>query len=377
MNPQEMGPEAAGSRVQHPAYNDDLGGDLFERHCLGTTAETVAGVQLQDGMIPWFPGGHCDPWNHVEAAMALLVAGYRVEAERAFQWLASTQLPDGSWYNYYLESGIEDYRKDTNVCAYVATGVWFHYLHTKDAGFLASMWPVVARAIDFVLAWQCSDGTVLWSLEPDGTPGSYALLTGSSSIYLSLRCAVACAEQLGLERPEWELSAGRLRHAILRGDELFEPKRNYAMDWYYPVLSGAVRATKGIERIRERWMEFVMGGLGVRCVSERPWVTAAETAECVIALDCLGLSGEARALFETTRGLRCEDGSYWTGLVFPEQIPFPGGERSTYTAAAVVLAANALAGQGASSGLFRGEGLPDLPDLSASVGAVADPAQQP
>ena len=26
-------------------------------------------------MIPWFPGGHCDPWNHVESAMALDVAG--------------------------------------------------------------------------------------------------------------------------------------------------------------------------------------------------------------------------------------------------------------------------------------------------------------
>ena len=35
------------------------------------------------GMIPWFDGGHCDPWNHVEAAMALTVAGLRDEALRA------------------------------------------------------------------------------------------------------------------------------------------------------------------------------------------------------------------------------------------------------------------------------------------------------
>ena len=27
-------------------------------------------------MIPWFPGGHCDPWNHVETTMALDVAGF-------------------------------------------------------------------------------------------------------------------------------------------------------------------------------------------------------------------------------------------------------------------------------------------------------------
>ena len=31
----------------------------------------IAEVQRPDGMIPWFEGGHCDPWNHVESAMAL------------------------------------------------------------------------------------------------------------------------------------------------------------------------------------------------------------------------------------------------------------------------------------------------------------------
>jgi hypothetical protein len=51
-------------------------------------------------------------------------------------------------------------------------------------------------------------------------------------------------------------------------------------------------------------------------------------------------------------------------MVYPQSIPFPGGERSTYTAAAVVLAANALAGTGRSSGLFRGEGLPSRMDLA-------------
>ena len=43
------------------------------------------------GMIPWFPGGHADPWNHVEAAMALDLggphdrgrAGLRVAGRRA------------------------------------------------------------------------------------------------------------------------------------------------------------------------------------------------------------------------------------------------------------------------------------------------------
>lgn len=46
------------------------------------TAESIASLQLDTGMIPWFPGGHCDPWNHVETAMALDVAGLHGPAER-------------------------------------------------------------------------------------------------------------------------------------------------------------------------------------------------------------------------------------------------------------------------------------------------------
>ena len=38
---------------------------------LKQTAEPIAEWQLESGMIPWFPGGHADPWNHIEATMAL------------------------------------------------------------------------------------------------------------------------------------------------------------------------------------------------------------------------------------------------------------------------------------------------------------------
>ena len=30
------------------------------------TAEAIIDWQLPNGMIPWFPGGHSDPWNHIE-----------------------------------------------------------------------------------------------------------------------------------------------------------------------------------------------------------------------------------------------------------------------------------------------------------------------
>ncbi|MEY2565885.1 MAG: hypothetical protein QOE35_414 [Actinomycetota bacterium] len=333
------------------------------------TADSIADWQLDSGMILWFPGGHCDPWNHVEAAMALTVGGRGADAERAYEWLASTQHDDGSWFNYYLADGVEDYRLDTNVTAYVAVGVWHHFLATGDPAFLERMWPVVDKAMGFVLRLQQPGGQILWSIEPDGiTPGRFALLTGSSSVLHSLRAGVAIAERLRRERPEWELAAGQLAHAIAhRRLELFEPKDRWAMDWYYPVLSGALHGADARAHLQDRWDEFVMEGLGVRCVADRPWATAAETAECAIACAISGMKAEAARLLRFTRHMRAEDGSYFTGCVHPQCVRYPGDERTTYTAAAIVLADDLLKGGAATTGVFAGHALPAVVDLPEAV----------
>ena len=338
---------------------------ILSAHQVRATGDVIAELQLPSGQIQWFPGGHADPWNHVEAAMALAVAGRKAEAERAFEWLEAIQHDDGAWFNYYIGDEVEDARLDTNVIAYVATGVCHHHLVTGDTGFVDAMWPMVERAIEFVLRLQQPGGEILWSLEPDRSPGRFALLTGSSSIYLSLRCATALAWLLGHERPEWELAAGRLAHTVAYREHAFEPKVPWAMDWYYPVLSGAVTGDAARARLEERWHEFVIDGLGVRCVNTGDWVTAAETSELVLTLDAVAMRDEAVDLLSWTRHLRDDDGSYWTGCVHPQCVRFPGGERTTYTSAAVILATHALTGSGATAGLFRGDGLPVGLDLES------------
>lgn len=310
---------------------------------LHATVDSIAEWQLPTGMIPWFPGGHCDPWNHVEAAMALALGGRRAEAELAYEWLMRMQRPDGSWHQYYLADSIEQDKLDANVCAYVAAGVWHHYLLHRDEGFVETMWPVVEHAIDFVLDLQTPRGEIIWARHADGTPWSFALLTGSSSICHSLRCAIALAEHLGHERPDWELSAATLAQVIAHEPDAFAPKHRWAMDWYYPVLSGVIVGDEGRERLAARRDTFFMEGKGVRCVSDRPWVTAAETCECALAHLAVGEREVALELFAWAQTLREDDGRYWTGIVYPELVHFPGGEQSTYTAASVVLAADALA----------------------------------
>lgn len=332
---------------------------------LAASARHLAELQVSGGQIPWFPGGHCDPWNHVEAAMALTVTGYGDEARAAYRWLCAKQLGDGSWFNYYVGERVKDARLDTNVCAYLATGLYHYLLATGDVDFVASLWPHVERAVEFVLRWQLDDGTIRWSLDAQGRPEPYSLLTGSSSIFHSVRCAVALAERLDAAKPAWELSAGRLGHAVAHHPGAFAPKNEFAMDWYYPIFSGALVGAAGEQRLNDGWERHVMDDYGVRCVSTNDWVTAAETAECVLALDALGLTSRALDLFAFTRRHRRDDGAYWTGIAYPERVTFPGDETTSYTAAAILLAADALTSSSPASGLFRHGTLPvplDLPE---------------
>jgi MMP endo-(1,4)-3-O-methyl-alpha-D-mannosidase len=322
---------------------------------IARTADHLAGLQRPDGMIPWWPGGHCDPWNHVEAAMALDVVGRHDAAVAAYRWLASTQLPNGAWPNYCRSDGtIEDGKLDTNVCAYIATGVYHHWLSTGARDVVRELWPVVERAMAWVLSLRRNDGLALWAIEADGSrPWDYALLTGSSSIAHALVCGARLGRVIGRRRPHWERAAVEMRRSIAHHPERFEGKPRWAMDWYYPVLTGALPVSAGKVRLADGWDTFVIDGRGVRCVSDEPWVTASATAECVLAYAAIGDTDTAVDLVRWTTDHRRPDGAYWTGIVYPERIRFPSDEHTSYTAAAIVLAADAITDTSPAARVFR------------------------
>jgi len=66
----------------------------------------------------------------------------------------------------------------------------------------------------------------------------------------------------------------------------------------------------------------------------------------------VGETEAATELLRWTRAHRCLDGGYLTGLVYPQQVAFPGDERTAYTGAAVILAADALSRATPGSSLF-------------------------
>ena len=334
--------QPATSRVTTSHVSAHVSAHLPTRDQLRDTARWIASLQLPSGMIPWFVGGHCDPWNHVETAMALDVMGLHDEARHAYEWLMHTQRADGAWHNYYESDGsVKDAKLDSNVCAYVGAGVWHHWQCADDLAAVERFWPMVERATEFVLNMRRKDGTVLWAKEADGEPWSYALLTGCSSIRHSLHCAANIAALLGEPRPLWRAAADAIDAVINHSPESFEPKTRWAMDWYYPVLAGALVDDAAKLRLNEGWDAFFMAERGIRCVSDEPWVTASETAECAIAHSAIGDQQTASELLALTTLHRNADGSYLTGLVYPDRIAFPAMEVSAYTGAAVILAADA------------------------------------
>ena len=185
------------------------------------------------------------------------------------------------------------------------------------------MWPVVQAAIEFALGLQTPRGEIIWRRHEDGTPDTYALLTGSASMYQSLRCAIALADHLGDPQPDWELAAAQLGHAVACHREAFADKSRFSMDWYYPVLGGAVRGAAAERMLKSGWDTFVVPGLGVRCVSDEPWVTGAETCELAMALDAIGRPDQALELFEQIQFLRADGRQLLDRLAVREQQALP------------------------------------------------------
>ncbi|TNE39985.1 MAG: prenyltransferase [Alphaproteobacteria bacterium] len=345
----------------------------------GAVARIVE-LQRDDGSIPWFDGGVVDPWNHLEAAMGLAVAGERARSEKAFAYLAETQLGDGSWHgqygaavpmdeSHYTGDGNEKKIRDTNFSAYIATGVWHHHLLYQDENFFRTYWPIVKSAMDFVLSLQSDHGDIRWAAHDAHTPEDDALITGCSSIYKSLECAMRLAEVAGDQeaRKQWALARTRLGQALRdkpeRFDRNWEEKSRYSMDWYYPVLTGVMRGEAARARIASKWETFVAEEKGCRCVKEQPWVTVAESCELAMALMNIGQTARARELFSWQHQWRCDEGAYWMGYQFKEDVPWPV-ERPAWTAGAVILAADALHHATPAAKLFT-EILPEEPITEA------------
>jgi hypothetical protein len=212
------------------------------------------------------------------------------------------------------------------------------------------LYPMVEAALDYVAEHERGSGAVPWSVGRDGVESPLRLLAGSSSLVSSLRHGAELASRLGHDGARWRAVSDRMAGEIVAREEGFADKSEFAMDWYYPVLTGVVTGEQASRRLGGGESGFVTSD-GVRCRSDRRWITSAETAEAAIAYVRAGDTEMARTLFSTLADKRLPNGGYLTGLVYPERSEFPKGESTSYSDAAVLIAADVLAG-GVANELF-------------------------
>jgi hypothetical protein len=333
----------------------------------GATAAILA-AQSPDGAIAWFSGGPWDAWNHAECVMALAVVGEREAALAGLEHLAATQLADGAWLSGYgnalpMADRLHIARtpaplvRDSNFTAYPATALWHWWRLTEERAAVERFWPMVRAAIDHVLKLQHPQGDISWCSEAFGTEVDDAVLAGNASIYLSLEHGIALAALMGDARADWVAARARLGGAIAGAPHRFDrsgtDRSGFGMDWYYPVLAGALGAAEGRARLRFGRGRFIAEGLGCRCVASEPWATVAESAELALALLRLGLGREAAGLLAWQEAQRDADGAYWMGWQYAEGIAWPR-EKPSWTQAAMILAQDALVGATGACGVLTG-----------------------
>ena len=125
------------------------------------------------------------------------------------------------------------------------------------------------------------------------------------------------------------------------------------MDWYYPILAGIYNESEAIKKINSKWNTFINEEFGCRCVSDRPWITVAETSELIITLNKIDEIKKAKDLFKKVSELKDpKDNIFWMGYVFDDEKYWPI-EKPTWTAAAYILAANALNGFTSAGDFFK------------------------
>jgi hypothetical protein len=241
---------------------------------------------------------------------------------------------------------------------------------------LARYWPSVCRAIDWVLTHQTRHGDIVWRAPDAGEIFSQldSLRAGNASLYKALECAIQIARHLGHDTSAWMTARQKIGAVLRENDARFDrtgiDRRRYAMDWYYPVLAGVLPLETGRARLYARWNDFVEPGLGCRCVADEPWVTAAETAELALACMSVGKVEQARTLLHDLAPLAASEGGYWMGWQFEESVVWPF-ERPSWTAGALVLAADAVFGLSKGSTLLVRNAVPEYPVRRGGAGLPA------
>jgi len=314
--------------------------------------------QLSDGSIPWDGKGKCDAWDHSECLISLAIYEEWDAFEKGIDWFFSNLNSQGLIYSEFNNQKPTQLNYQSHHAPYIALPLLQRYLIDKNPANLNKCLPQLTIIFSSLLDFMDEDGMYYWSKDDNGYSDN-SLITASMSIAISVRAYSSILEILDLAKEESQheedFKSKSLENLEALSNSSFwanpeipwskfdrdgVDRSRFSMDFFYQSLA---RVNLDKDFFKSNLKNFYKQGLGIKCVKEEPWVTIAETSECIIATYLNYDESLAIKMFEDILKFQNQDGIFPTGYQYKLDILWPN-EQSTWTNAALIIAANVIYG---------------------------------
>ena len=170
--------------------------------------------------------------------------------------------------------------------AYFAVGLWHHWLVRRDIGVRRA---ATGRRCGPALDWVVVAAAAVRRHQLDARPSTFCA-AGRLARASTSRCAPGSRSPTCSTTRSPSGSSPAAGSATRCASTATCSPTSRPTRWTGTTRCSAARSAGGRRSScsSRRWDEFVVPGLGIRCVDTNPWVTGAETCELAMALDTLG-----------------------------------------------------------------------------------------
>jgi len=293
--------------------------------------------QKDNGEILWDDKGKWDFWDHCECLIALSIYEEWDAFRRGLDFCLSKVDQEGLVKSQYVDGKISQDYFEAHHAPYIFLPLLQKYLIDNDINYLLKYRSEIHQIYKGTLKFKDADGYYHWALDQNGLLDD-TLVTSSCSLELSRR---AYNKICKLIQDEDCIDHDKIISENKLNSNKFDrggiDRSRFSMDSYYPILCGSGTKKDAIKTLNK----FYVNGLGIKCVEEEPWVTFAESSECIMALYKIGLKKEARKIFDEVMKHKNSKGYFSTGYQYELGVYWPK-EDSTWTNAAVIMAADCI-----------------------------------
>mgnify|MGYP000013064522 FL=1 len=283
--------------------------------------------QLNDGSIQWDEKGKCDPWDHCECLIALAIYEEWEAYDKGVEWFFKNLNDDGLIYSEYQNCKPSKFYFESHHAPYIIFPLkQASLLHKRKSKEFKEFEFKIDKIFNALNSFKDNDGYFYWAKNEKGYSDN-SLITATMSNIMSEKL-YKNNNSVNLDLSLWDQ----------KFDRDGEDRSRFSMDFYYPYMAGV---KKNQQVFKKNLEDFYVSGLGVKCVKEEPWITVAESSECLLAAIICGEHRVAKDIFKDILKYQNPDGIFPTGYQYELDILWPE-ENSTWSNAAIIIGAHAL-----------------------------------